>query len=53
MVSQIVKGVSAADENENNKVVPQVISNGFALDRPALKEQKIFSGVQNNHFHRE
>ena len=53
MVSQIVEGVSAADENENNKVGPQVIRNGLALDRADLKEQKIFSGVQNNHFHRE
>ena len=53
MVSQIVEGVSAADENENNKVGPQDIRNGLALDRVALKEQNISSGVQNNHFHRE
>ena len=45
MVSQIVEGVSAAYENENNKVGPQVIRNGLALDRAALKEQKhIFWG---------
>ena len=45
MVSQIVEGVSAADENENNKVGPQVIINGFALYRAALKEQRnIFRG---------
>ena len=57
MLSQIVEGVSAADENENNKVGPQVISNGLALDRATLKEQKkcflgskiiIFTGNNNN-----
>ena len=45
MASQIVEGVSAADENENNKVGPQFIRNGLALDRAALKENKnIFWG---------
>ena len=45
MVSQIVEGVSAADENKNNKVGPQVIRNGLALDRATLKDQtNIFWG---------
>ena len=53
MVSQIFEGVSAADENESNKVRPQVISNGLALDRATLKEQNIFCSLreENNTYH--